>query len=41
MEVWERQMVEVWVELGERQISPPLPELFGRLEAAVGGMLEQ
>ena len=41
MEGWERQTVEVRVELGERQISPPLLELFGRLEAAVGRMLEQ
>ena len=41
MEAWERQTVEVRVELGERQMSPPLLELFGRLEAAVGRMLEQ
>ena len=41
MEAWERQTVEVRMELGERQMSPPLLELLGRLEAAVGGMLEQ
>ena len=41
MEFGERQTVEVRVELGERQMSPPLLELFGRLEAAVGRMLEQ
>jgi hypothetical protein len=41
VEVWGRQMVEVRVELGERQISPPLPELFGRLKPAGGGMLSQ
>ena len=41
MEVWGRQPMEVQVELGERQMFPPLLELFGRLEAAVGGVLEQ
>jgi len=41
VEVWERQPVQVRVELGERQMFPPLLELFGRLEAAVGGVLEQ
>jgi hypothetical protein len=41
VEVWGRQPMEVQVELGERQMFPPLLELFGRLEAAVGGVLEQ